>query len=544
MRCYSQLMSTSQVAPHPLHLQLPHLGTDAEFNSFRELLHAAEYNHKGICRRLKISSIIDFKAKCDGRTEGIAMEAPIDVLLRLFLDGEFVEGETIASLLPSGSLALLHALQLLSRDPTRPDELFANITLYPAEADLVLAGDRPGTPDGSPYKPPLDVVYPGVIENTRHFLATLPQTPCEALLDIGTGSGVAALSAARRYARQSWGTDIAARSVRFAEFNRRLNAIANASILNGDMYEPVRNLTFDRIVTHPPYVPAAKIGMIFADGGANGEEILQGIIEGLPRHLRLGGRFHTLVLGADCEDQTFEDRIRLWLGSKHTEFDLVMISHSLRPPTDFLARAIARGKLEIGNLRYWADSWTRRKVQFLFYGTILLRRHLRERAPITARVQSGPVFSPRHTEWLLEWATACEDPNFAASLMGTHPALAPDAEMRVLHRLQEGRFVAQVYAVESSSPFNSELRCPAWLVNVLSGCNGSRTWREHFERALREGLVEPETTAQEFAGVLAAVVGQGILRLPEHPLPPDAPGPDSFGNELPDVLASTNPQPD
>ena len=80
--------------------------------------------------------------------------------------------------------------------------------MYPAEGSLLLVGDRPGTPDGSPYRVPPDVVYPGAIENTRHFLATLPQKPCEAFLDIGTGSGVAALSAPR-YAEHAWGVDIA-----------------------------------------------------------------------------------------------------------------------------------------------------------------------------------------------------------------------------------------------------------------------------------------------------------------------------------------------
>ena len=521
MQWYSQLMSTTQAAPHPLHLMLPHLGSDAEFAAFRQLLTSAGFGHAGICRRLEIPSIVDFKAKCDGRTAALTIESAIDVLLRLFLDGEFVSHALIEQHLSPSALPLLQSLNLIAQDPARPGEWYATVTLYPAEADLILVGDRPGTPDGSHYKPPPDVVYPGVIENTRHFLATLPQTPCEALLDIGTGSGVAALSAAHRYAHHAWGTDIAGRSVRFADFNRRLNGLPNATILEGDMYEPVRGLTFDRIVTHPPYVPAAKIGMIFADGGADGEEILQRAIEGLPRHLRPAGTFHTLVLGADCEGQNFEDRIRLWLGPKQAEFDLIMISHSLRPPSEFLARAITKGNVAVSNLKYWAESWNRRNVQFLFYGTILLRRHAAARPPVTLRVQRGATCGPRHAEWLLGWAAECEDHAFTASLMDTHPTMAPDIELRVLHRLEDGRLTPQFFAVESYAPFNSEVRCASWLVALISACDGAHSWREQFERAVREGLVNPETSAAEFGGLLAALVGQGILRLPEHPLPPD-----------------------
>ncbi|SPE38463.1 Methyltransferase small (fragment) [Candidatus Sulfopaludibacter sp. SbA3] len=369
---------------------------------------------------------------------------------------------------------------------------------------------------------PADVVYPGAIENTRHFLASLPQTPCEALLDVGTGSGVAALSAASRYAHHAWGVDIAARSVRFAEFNRRMNGIGNATILQGDLYEPVQGLTFDRIVSHPPYVPAPKIKIIFSDGGADGEEILAGIIQGLPRYLRTGGRFHTLVLGADCEGEAFEDRIRKWLGPQQDEFDLVMVAHSQRSPLEFVARALAKGKVGHPELKFWLETWNRRKVDFLFYGSILIRRHAGGRAPITARVLSALGYGPDHQEWLLEWETGCADPAFQAGLMDWHAYLPEDAELKVLHRLQDGRFAPVAFAVECGTPFNSEVRCKDWMVTLLSECNGDSTWRDHFDRVKRLGLISDDTTDYEFAGVLRTLAGQGILRVKERPLPPDA----------------------
>jgi SAM-dependent methyltransferase len=500
---------------------LPQLGSEEDFTALRELLRYCDFNNEGICRRLEIPSIVDFQAKCDGRKIAISMETPFDALLRLVLDGEFVPEPVLNALWPAGSVAMLERLGVLATHPKRPGELFSAVTMYPAEEFLVLAGDRPGTPDGSPYSIPPDVVYPGAIENTRHFLATLPHTPCEALLDIGTGSGVATLSATR-YAKHAWGVDIAGRSARFAEFNRRMNHIDNATILHGDMYEPVRDLTFDRIITHPPYVPAPKVKVIFSDGGADGEEILQRIIEGLPRHLRIGGRFHTLVLGADCENEAFEARIRKWLGAKEAGFDIVMVSHSLRSPYEFVARALAKGKVGLPDLKYWTDSWNRRSVQFLFYGSILIRRHAEGRPGFTARVQSGERCAPEYLEWLLDWETECRQPGVSGFLLDAHPYVSPGAELHVLHRLQEGRFAPAVFAIESKLPFISELRCGNWLVSVISECDGARTWREHFDRALREGIVGPETTGEEFGEVLGMLVGQGILRLRERPLPTDA----------------------
>jgi methylase of polypeptide subunit release factors len=515
-------MASTSAAPHPLHLLLPQLGTEEDFATLRETLRFCNFHNEGICQRLDISSIVDFVPKCDGRQTAIEIEYPIDAILRLVLDGEFVSEQILESMLPPGSVPAMERLGILARSISRPGYLYSTVTMYPAEETLLLAGDRPGTPDGSPYRVPNDVVYPGAIENTRHFLASLPQTPCEALLDIGTGSGVAALSAASRYAKQAWGVDIAARSVRFAEFNRRLNDIGNLTILEGDLYEPVRDLTFDRIVAHPPYVPAPKIKMIFSDGGADGEEILAGIIQGLPQHLRTGGRFHTLVLGADCEGEAFEDRIRKWLGPQQDEFDLVMVSHSLRSPLEFVARALAKGKVGLIELKFWTETWNRRKVEFLFYGSILIRRHTGARRAITARVLSALGYGPDHQGWLLDWEADCEDPAFRARIMDWHPELPADAQLKVLHRLEQGRFAPAAFAVECGTPFNSEVRCKDWMVALLSECNGDSTWRDHFERAKGLGTISTETTGDEFAGILRALAGQGILRIRERPLPSDA----------------------
>jgi SAM-dependent methyltransferase len=497
---------------------LPRLGTEEDFAILRHTLEVCGFHHEGICRRLEIPSIIEFKGKCEGRTTALEIEEPLDVLIRLVLDGEFVCEEVIDSMLPPGALAAMERLQVLARDEQRPGELFAPLSLYPAGGGLLLAGDRPGTPDGSKYWLPPDVVYPGIVENTRNFLAGLPQTPCEALLDLGTGSGIAALLASR-YAKHAWGADIAARSVRFAEFNRRLNGIENGTIVEGDLYEAVAGLTFDRIVTHPPYVPARKNEVIFRDGGTDGEQILQRAIEGLPRHLRVDGRFYTLVLGADIEGETFEDRIRKWLGPNQAEFDLVMVSHSLRSPIEFVANSLGGGKIKLTDLKFWSEIWIARRAQFLFYGTVLIRRHARHGPGFTARVQRGSGFRPEHQEWLLDWMTECRQSGATDLLMGLHPAPVPGLELHVLHRYQEGCFSAEMFGLEAKHPFVCDLRCAPWTVSLVSECNGQATWGELFDRARKENIVSAETTADEFAGLLEMLASHGILRVLERPMP-------------------------
>src|SRR6185503_16771380 len=190
---------------------------------------------------------------------------------------------------------------------------------------------------------PEDVVYPAILENTQQFLNIIPTDPCGTFFDLGAGTGIAGLFAAKNFAAHAWTSDITARSAHFCEFNRRLNGLQNATVVQGDMYEPVAGLEFDRIVTHPPYVPVSRPTHVFRDGGDDGELILRRAIEGLPRHLAPRGRFYAQTLISDREDDSTEDRIRRWLGPEQRHFDLALITETSRAPFDFVGRAMQKG---------------------------------------------------------------------------------------------------------------------------------------------------------------------------------------------------------
>ncbi|HWB83591.1 MAG TPA: methyltransferase [Bryobacteraceae bacterium] len=510
-------MASTQSSPHPLHLVMPRLGTDAEFAALRELLLSCGFTTGGICGRLRIPSIAGYKDLRQGREVAVNLEEPVDALIRLLLDGEFLELSDAVRLLPAGALETLEALNLAQHDRDWPSLWYATVTLYPV-GNLWMVSDRASTPDKQDYRPPADVVYPAVVENTREFLATLPETPCDALLDIGTGTGIAALAAAG-FARHVWGLDIAARSVRFAQFNQRLNEISNATMLEGDLYEPVEGLTFDRIVAHLPYVPARKTKLIYRDGGEDGEQILRRVVEGLPRFLRPSGRFYTFILGVDCEGETFEERIRRWLGPQHDEFDLVLVSYALRTPAEFISHVLNKGTSPIEDVRFWGELWQQRKVQFVFYGPVMIRRHEGGRPGITARAQKGTGFRREHVDWLLDWETEARDPDILGRLLASKPFLSPDCRMAISHRVQGSRFVPEVFVFESSQPFQSECRVQGWLARTVAACDGARTWGEHYESARQEGSLPPQVTEADFAAILGAMVSNGVLRIADRPLP-------------------------
>lgn len=73
------------------------------------------------------------------------------------------------------------------------------------------------------------------------------------LLDIGCGYGVVGIVAAKINPNlRVIMTDINKRAVMLAKENLKLNNIRNAEVRHGFLYEPVRGLKFDAIVSNPP----------------------------------------------------------------------------------------------------------------------------------------------------------------------------------------------------------------------------------------------------------------------------------------------------
>jgi len=513
-------MSPTQTVAYPWHQTLPRLGTDEEFAALRRLLQESDYTDEGICKRMGVEDLLEYSSTSPKTRP---MEQPLDVLIRLFFDCALVEEEAVARLLPSGALAMLKSLDLVVRHPARPGMLDASAAILLAGGCWTVCDRGENAPDGTRSELPPDVVYPAVLDTTRRFLQGLPDTPCDAMLDVGTGTGIAALMGAR-HARHVWATDITARAVRFAEVNRRLAGLDNMTVDEGDLYAPVEGLTFDRITTHPPYVPAKKSKFLYRDAGQDGEQIIRRAVEGLPHMLRPGGRFYSLQMATDREGETFEQRVRRWLGPEQSEFDVLVGAHSMRPPAEFVADSIVRKRTDQEG-RNFLEVWQETKTKYLVYGALLIERHATPRPPITGRALSGKGYTGRHLEWLLEWQQAISRADGDEMLLNSRPVAAPDCSLHTVSRMRDGRFHMEEFVLKSETPFRSSFRCEGWVTQVISECDGVRTWREHFGRARSAGLISQGIPAKEFAGLLSLLVSLGILRLSERPLPA-ADGPD------------------
>jgi release factor glutamine methyltransferase len=124
-----------------------------------------------------------------------------------------------------------------------------------------------------------------------------------AVLDIGTGSGCLAVSAAKYHkTAQVTATDVSAAALAVAARNAGKHGVADRiRFLEGDLYAPVSaGERFDFILSNPPYIPHGDIPTlpvgvrdfepdIALDGGPDGYAVFDRLIAGAAERLRPGG---------------------------------------------------------------------------------------------------------------------------------------------------------------------------------------------------------------------------------------------------------------
>lgn len=107
------------------------------------------------------------------------------------------------------------------------------------------------------------------------------------VLDMGTGSGICAVAAAR-HARRVVAIDINAAAVRCARVNALLNRLeGRIETCHGDLFEPVAGQRFDLILFNPPFLRGEPRND--RERAWSSLDVAERFAEGLDRHLKPSG---------------------------------------------------------------------------------------------------------------------------------------------------------------------------------------------------------------------------------------------------------------
>jgi len=500
-------MAVTQVpADSPLRL-----GQPEEFAAIRSFFRQAGFDDANLCQVLGIGDMSDFGNVRWPELRPDSLPGPLAWCVEIFARGLQVDKEKSRDLCGEKVFAALSSLGLLRHSQKHPAALVCPVWVYPADG-FVMASDRREDPDGDPFVPPADVVFPAIYPGTLRFLRLLPEAHGGAALDLCGGSGIAALHLSRS-ARVPATADITVRSAFFAEFNAQLNGIEVVSFC-GDLYDPVKSQQFDLISAHPPFVPATGQTMVYRDGGETGEEVTRRIVEGLPSHLRAGGTAVVLCVACDTETKKFENRVREWLGAAGDEFDIVFGLEKILSVEDVVESMQKRGQ-QIGEAeaRQLHDRLRSAGTSQFVYGALFIRRYAERFASEPVRVHLMPAGEAADFERLLAWRHFSRKPDFPDWLAKSRPQLAPQLLLTARHVVRDGELVPAEFVFSVEEGFQAALRPDNWVVPLIARLTGKRCVQEVFAAACAVDELPQDFKLEDFGELVRRLIERGFLLL-------------------------------
>ncbi|AHG92916.1 putative methyltransferase (plasmid) [Gemmatirosa kalamazoonensis] len=500
------------------------LGPADAFAAARDCLERGQFEERVVARRLGRETLIDFPRLAEGRT---TLAGPVEdanaALVRLLIDGEPLPAARAEALCGAAGIAALRDLGVLVPDGDDPSRLVATVLLAPTHG-VWIAQDTPprraGVEVGSTVSMARDVVFPAFTELTGQFLGTLEFAAGARVLELCAGTGVAALIAARRGAAEAWATDITERSVHFERWNAALNGFTHVRAVRSDAWDGLAGETFDRVYAHPPYVPALTHVYDYRDAGEDGEHVSRRIVQGLPEHLRPGGRCAMTCALTDRTDAPVEQRIRGWLGDAAPEFDLVLLQ---RRDWDALHafRSVTRRKEGYAGVEAWLEHFHALRIERFVHCSFELRRDAVGRRPVTVRRRAGARVDAAAVDFAYRWARHVAAGGTAeARLTGQRPRVVPGTQLRTSRRADERRHWLAVGAtVVTDYPVAAAVDLPPAAPKLLELCDGARDVPALHAALRRAGAVGNDVTVANVAELVELLLSVGALEVPACPVP-------------------------
>ncbi|MFI7387476.1 methyltransferase [Streptomyces sp. NPDC049813] len=223
------------------------------------------------------------------------------------------------------------------------------------------------------------------------------RTPVDSALDLGTGSGIQALHAARHATRVT-ATDLNPRALHITALTLALSGVPAADLREGSLYEPVGEATYDLIVSNPPFVISPGARLTYRDGGMAGDDLCRSLVQGAGEHLNEGGYAQFLANWQHVEGEEWTERLRSWVPRG---CDAWIVQREVQDITQYAELWLRdAGDHRTDPQRYaarydaWLDEFEARKVTAVGFGWITLRKGAAEEPSIVVEEWPHPVEQP------------------------------------------------------------------------------------------------------------------------------------------------------
>lgn len=428
----------------------------------------------------------------------------INTLLRWFWIGVPQDAPASAEHLPSWFIPLALACGLLH---AHGNDLVPEAMFLPADR-FIFAADHTSKIDSADRDL---VLWPN--PTSRLLSRFTVRRPSRATLDVGTGTGIQALIAAA-HSEKVVATDLNPRAVAFAAFNARLNGIENIECVAGEGYKPVAGRKFDLIVSNPPFFVTPSTQYLFCDNPMDLDQLCRSLAREAPGYLNEGGYFQMLCEWAEVEAQTWQERLAEWF--EGSGCDAWVRKGYSQDPSEYAEEHIRSTVSSSGRdaeiFASYMDYYRARKVKAICGGVVAMHRRSGENWIFMEEVTNTPkqpfgelVASAFAARDFLQSHTSDEQ------LLEVKPTLAPNAQLEQIFRRAGEGWQPEGLTLRLVKGFEFFFGLQPLVAEFLSGCDGTRTFRELIDAFGSKADAPHELVQKECLEVARKLIERGFL---------------------------------
>jgi len=340
-------------------------------------------------------------------------------------------------------------------------------------------------------------------------------------LDLGTGNGIQALSAAS-HSQHVVATDLNPRAVAFAKFTACLNGIEKIECLDGDGFEPVSGSKFDLIVSNPPFFISPAGRYLFCDNSMDLDQLCRRFVREAPNYLEEGGYFQLLCEWAEVDGQSWQERVTEWL--EGAGCDAWVIKGHTQDPSEYaqhrISETAASSERDTDLYASYMSYYRERKVEAIHDGIIAMHRRSGHNWTLIEEVTETPK-DPFGESVLLTF----EARDFLAAhssdekMMAVKPRLSPSSRLEQFFQPAEGGWQPSSLTLRLVKGFPFFIGLQAPVAGFLSACNGTRTVGELVQDFAKQVDAPFERVQAECLGIIRRLIERGVRFPRGHPAP-------------------------
>jgi methylase of polypeptide subunit release factors len=443
---------------------------------------------------------------------------PLETAIKLLFLGLPVQREELDVAFEPVTAEHLHRLGLVQPGDSL---LVASVRLVP-HAELLLAGNR--YPDEAPGGTPAD--YVATVTAPSAILATLTaRDNVRTALDVGTGSGIQALWAARHCDRVV-AVDINPRALNLAAFNAVLNGVDNVEFRQGSLFEPVAGERFDLIVSNAPYVVSPDTRYAFRDGGLASDAFCERLVKESVAHLEEGG-FAELLISWILLGEEWSSRPKAWVDGSGC--DCWLLLGAQRDPLTYAAlwneELKGESKSYADTLDRWVEYLADLGAEAVLEGAVILRRRTDARNWFRAdRIPPGrPEPASEHVQRVFRSQSYLSGLSDDSALLDETLCLVERVRVEQELHCRDGGYVvdSMTLVLDEGLGFRAGVdQRTAALVPLLDGSRPLRESIDAVARTLALDLGDRDAFTRGALGVVREMLELGFLdRSRSGPLP-------------------------